>query len=50
MTFACQFGRYTRLPFGAAPGTDMFQRKIDGIFKDLPNAFGIANEHISFRV
>ena len=35
MTFACQFGRnrYKWLPFGAAPEGDMFQRKIDEIFK-----------------
>ena len=43
-TFACQFGRYKykRLPFGAALAGDMFQRKIDKIFKELPNVFGIA--------
>ena len=42
-TFACQFGRcrYKRLLFGAAPAGDMFQRRIDKIFKDLPNVFGI---------
>ena len=42
-TFACQFGRYRykRFPFGAAPVGDMFQRKKDEIFKDLPQAFGI---------
>ena len=32
------------LPFGAAPAGDMFQRKIDEIFKDLPNVFGIADD------
>ena len=44
--FACQFCRYRyeRLLFGAAPAGDMFQRKIDGIFKDFPNVFGIADE------
>ena len=43
MTFACQFGRYRYkwLPFGAAPAGDMFHRKIDEIFKDMPNVFGI---------
>ena len=43
--FACQIGRhrYKRLPFGAASAGDMFQRKVDEIFKDLPNVFGIAN-------
>ena len=46
MIFACQFGRYRYkwLPFGAAPAGDMFQRKIDEIFKDMPNAFGIADD------
>ena len=43
-TFACQFGRYKykRLPFGAAPTGYIFQHKINGIFKNLPNVFGIA--------
>ena len=46
MTFACQFGRYRykQLPFGAAPAGDMFQRKIDEIFKDMPNMIGIADD------
>ena len=45
-TFAGQFGRYKykRLPFGAAPTGDMFQHKIDEIFKNLPNVFGIADD------
>ena len=45
-TFACQLGRYIykRLPFGAAPTGDMLQRKIDKIFKDLPNVFGINDD------
>ena len=46
---ACQMhgiGRYIYklLPFGAAPSGDMFQRKIDEIFKDMPNVFGIADD------
>ena len=42
--FACQFGRYRykRLTCWIAPAGDLFQRKIDKIFKDLPNVFGIA--------
>ena len=50
-TFACQFGRYRykRLPFGAAPAGDMFQHKIDEIFKDLPNVFGIADDILVVR-
>ena len=45
-TFACQFGiyRYKCLPFGAALADDMFQRKIDETFKELPNMFGITGD------
>ena len=45
-SFTCQFGRYryARLPFDAAAARDMFQHKMDKIFKDLPNIFGIAND------
>ena len=45
-TFACQFGRYRYkiLLFGAAPTGDMFQHKIDEIFKNLPNVFGITDD------
>ena len=34
-TFTCQFGRYmfSRLPFGVTLADDMFQRKINEIFK-----------------
>ena len=42
-TFACQLGRY-RLSFRAAPAGDMFQQKIEEIFKDLPNIFSIADD------
>ena len=43
--FACPFGRYRykHLPFGAAPAGNMFQHKIDEIFNDMPNVFGIAD-------
>ena len=46
MTFACQFGRYRYkwLPFGAVPAGYMFQRKINEIFKDIPNVFGIVDD------
>ena len=46
MRFTCQFGRYKykRLPFGAALAGNMFQRKIDKIFKELRNVFGIADD------
>ena len=44
--FTCPFGRYCykHLPFGAAQASDMFQRKIDRIFNDIPNIFGIADD------
>ena len=44
--FSCQIGRYRYigLSFGAAPTGDMFQRKIDEIFKDLLNVFDIADD------
>ena len=45
-TFTCPFGRYwyKHLPFGAAPAGDTFQCKIDKIFNDMPNIFGIADD------
>ena len=44
--FACQFGRYRykRLPFGTATTGDLFQRKIDEIFRNLPNVIVIADD------
>ena len=44
--FACPFGwyQYKHLPFGAAPVGDMFQCKIDKIFSDVPNIFGITDD------
>ena len=44
--FTCQFGRYSykRLPFGVAPAGDMFQRKTDDIYKDLPIVIGITDD------
>ena len=45
-TFACQFGRYRykQLLFGAVPAGDLFQQKVDEIFNDMPNVFGIADD------
>ena len=45
-TFMCQFGRYRykRLPFEAALTGNMFQWKINEIFKNLPTVFGIADD------
>ena len=36
---ACQFGKYrfTRLPFGVVPVSDIFKWRIDEILKGLPN-------------
>ena len=44
-TFTCPFGRYhyKHLPFGAVPVDNMFQRKTDEKFNDIPNIFGIAD-------
>ena len=44
--FSCPFGRYQykHLPFGAAPVGNMFQHKIDKIFNNMPNVFGIADD------
>ena len=44
--FACSFGRYRykHLPFGVVPAGIMFQHKIDEIFNDMPNIFGIADD------
>ena len=41
----CPFGRYwyKYLPFGAVLAGNMFQQKIDEIFNDMPNVFGIAD-------
>ena len=45
-TFACQFGRCrcTSLPIGMVPVGNMFQCKIDEIFQNLPNVFGIVDD------
>ena len=45
-TFSCPFGRYQykHLPFRAVPAGNIFQHKIDEIFNDIPNVFGIADD------
>ena len=45
-TFSCLFGRYWYkcLPLEAVPGGNMFQHKIDKIFNDMPNVFGVADD------
>ena len=44
--FPCPFGRYQYkcLLFRAAPVGNMFQHKINEIFNDMPNIFGITDE------
>ena len=44
-TFACPFGRYwyKHLLFRVVPSGAMFQHKIDEIFSDMPNIFGITD-------
>ena len=46
--FACPFCRYwyKHLQFGAAPVGNMFQCKINEIFNDMPNIFGIADNSL----
>ena len=45
-TFSCPFGRYQykHLPFREVPVGNMFQHKIDEIFNDMSNVFGIADD------
>ena len=45
-TFSGPFGRYWYkcLPFRAVLAGNMFQCKIDKIFNDMPNVFGIADD------
>ena len=45
-TFSCPFDRnqYKRLPLRADPERYMFQKKIDKLFSDMPNVFGIADD------
>ena len=46
MTFSCPLGRYQciRPPLGAASVGNMFQKKIDKVFDDIPNVFGISDD------
>ena len=45
-TFNTPFGRYRfkRLPFGIVVSQDVFQRKLDDIYKKIPNVTGIADD------
>ena len=46
LTFWCQVGRYryARLLFSAALAGDVLEGKIYGIFKELPNLYGISED------
>ena len=50
-TLACHFGRYrfTKLPFRVVLAGEMFQQKIDEIFKDLQDIFGITCDILIVR-
>lgn len=45
-TFNTPFGRYRfkRLPFGVVLSQDIFQRKLDDVYKNIPNVTGIADD------
>ena len=45
---ACQFGRYrhARLAFSAPTAGNMFQQKVNAIFKDIPNIFGVVDDFL----
>ena len=45
-TFSCLFDRYQyiRLLFGEVPVGDMFEKKVDKLFNNIPNVFGISND------
>ena len=45
-TFATPYGRYRflRLPFGLNCAQDVFQRKVDETFGDIPGVTGIADD------
>ena len=39
----CRY-QYKWLPFGASPAGDIFKKKIDKQFNDMPNVFHIADD------
>ena len=45
---ALDIGRFqwTRLPMGSIVVQDVFQRKLDAIFLDVPGVTGIADDHL----
>ena len=51
MIMALDIGRFqwTRLPMGSIIAQDVFQRKLDSIFLDIPGFTGIADDMIIYR-
>ena len=49
-TMALDIGRFqwTRLPMGSVVAQDVFQRKLDGIFLDIPGVTGIADDMVIY--
>ena len=49
-TMAVDIGRFqwTRLPMGSIVAQDIFQRKLDGIFLDIPGVTGIADNMVIY--
>ena len=49
-TFSTPYGRYCfrRLPFGLISAQDVFQKKVDQTFKDLPSVIAIADDIVVF--
>ena len=47
---ALDIGRFqwTRLPMGSIVAQDVFQRKLDGIFLDIPGDTGIADDMVIY--
>ena len=47
---ALDIGRFqwTRLPMGSVVAQDVFQRKLDGIFLDIPGVTGIADDMVIY--
>ena len=50
MTFGTMYGHYCylRVPMGASLSSDVYQFKIDEIFKDIPHCIGIADDIVIF--
>ena len=48
---ALDIGRFqwTRLPMGSIVAQDVFQRKLDAIFLDIPGVTGIADDRIIYE-